>query len=215
MPPPSHPLLSRRTIVLATAALPLAWASVAHGDEADDVLRDLSRAREKMSTLVVTFTQERALGLLSTSVTSKGELTLVRPDRMRWELKPPDEAIYWVGPEGASYRTPHGRGKVSPGQAGALSAVLDDLMIAMGGDLTKLKGRYGISAEKRESGVSLTLTPKVERIAKVLKRLVLDLHPDLLGPKKLLLEESADDRTVVTFDAAQINVPVDAAKMKP
>mgnify|MGYP006171435663 CR=1 FL=1 len=40
------------------------------------------------------FDSHEAIGLLATVVKSEGEMTLVRPDRLRWELKPPDAIIY-------------------------------------------------------------------------------------------------------------------------
>jgi hypothetical protein len=203
------------TLSLTAALLAAAPARVARADDVDDLLRDIARAREKLKTLACGFRQERVLGLLATTVVSQGELTLVRPDRMRWELKPPDEAIYWVTPEGVAYRTPQGSGKASPASAGALGAILDDLLTLLGGDLGKLKGRYAISVERQKEGPSLALVPRVERVAKVIKRLQVELRPDLLAPRRLLLEEPGDDRATITFEPARINPAVDPAKMRP
>lgn len=209
------PLLSRRTFAASAFALAALSSLSASADEADDLLRDITRAREKLKSLVCAFRQERELGLLATSVVSQGELTLLRPDRLRWELRAPDEAIYWVTPEGVAYRTPQGSGKATPASAGPLGAILEDLLTLLGGDLTKLKGRYGISVEKQQDGPRVTLIPKVERVAKVVRRLQIELRPDLLAPRKLILEEPGDDKATITFEPAQVNVPVDPARMRP
>ncbi len=78
----------------------LAFSRAARADEVDAVLAEIGKARAGIQTLVAPFTQERTIGLLATAVKSEGEMTMVRPDRLRWELKPPDAITYWIGPEG-------------------------------------------------------------------------------------------------------------------
>lgn len=205
----------RRRALLALAAA-LAWAPAAVAeDDVDRVLREISKAREKLKTLSSRFTQERTLGLLASSVTSKGELSLLRPDRLRWELFPPDEVIYWVTPEGIAYRTPKGSGKVDLATAGALAVLLEDLLILLGGDLSKLRERYTLAVERSKQGVTLSLTPRQERIAKLLRRLSVELAEDLLSPRSLTLEEPSDDRTRITFENPRLNPPLDPARMRP
>ncbi|HEU4405025.1 MAG TPA: outer membrane lipoprotein carrier protein LolA [Polyangiaceae bacterium] len=206
----TRPALSRR------AALGLAlWLGAPRplrADAADEALRDVGRAREKLRSLACPFTQERLLGLLANKVTSRGDLTLVRPDRLRWHLEPPDEATYWLTPEGVAYRSREGGGKASGGPFGAL---LGDLLVALGGDLAKLRARYAVGAERGAEGLTLTLTPKAADAAKALRSLRLSLAPDLLSPTRLVLEEPGDDRATITFGPATLNAPVDPARMKP
>ena len=76
-----------------------ARAEVCSPDRLDQALRDVARARSSVTTLSGPFTQERTIGLLSAKVRSTGTLTLVRPDRLRWELSPPDDVVYWIVPE--------------------------------------------------------------------------------------------------------------------
>src|SRR5262245_60475948 len=83
----------------------LAFGGAARADEVADALADIAKARAGLQTLVGGFTQERTIGLLATAVKSEGEMTVVRPDRLRWELRPPDAIVYWIGPEGLAYAT--------------------------------------------------------------------------------------------------------------
>lgn len=206
--------MRRRALLALVPAL--AWAPrAAAEDEVDRALRDVARARESLRALASRFTQERTLDLLASTVVSKGELTLLRPDRLRWELAPPDEIIYWVTPEGIAYRTPKGSGKVDLAAAGALAALLDDLLVLLGGDLGKLRERYTFAVERSKEALTLRLTPRNERVAKLLRRLSIELAADLLSPRKLTLEEPSGDRTVVTFEAPRINPTVDPARMRP
>ncbi len=85
--------------------------------------------------MVATFSQERSIGLLATTVKSDGELCLLMPDRLRWELTSPDSIVYWLGPEGISYATPTGGATAGRGAVTRFGAVLTDLMVLLGGDL--------------------------------------------------------------------------------
>src|SRR5262245_11840730 len=122
--------LSRRTLLVSLVASGLASlvGRIAKADSVSDVLADITKARSGLKTMVAPFTQERTIGLLATAVKSEGELTLVRPDRLRWELKPPDAITYWVTPEGLAFSTSSGGSSVGKGAAGRFGAVLSDLM---------------------------------------------------------------------------------------
>ena len=87
------------------------------------------------------FTQERTIGILAAKVRSTGTLTLVRPDRLRWELAPPDDVVYWVTPEGLAYKSPtrQGQGPRERQPAVKIAAALDDLRTLLGGDLGALR----------------------------------------------------------------------------
>src|SRR5262245_40657133 len=115
-------------------ALLLGAPGVARADDVSSAPAESTGGRAPLKTLVGSFTQERSIGLLATAVKSDGAMTLVRPDRLRWELFPPDAITYFIGPEGFAFATPSGGGGVGKGAAGRFGAVLADLMILLGGD---------------------------------------------------------------------------------
>ncbi|MEP7125371.1 MAG: outer membrane lipoprotein carrier protein LolA, partial [Byssovorax sp.] len=87
--------MDRRHFLAVVAAAGAATATLSIGvparaDEVSDALAKIARARASLKTLTVPFTQERTIGLLASTVKSEGELTMVRPDKLRWELKAPD-----------------------------------------------------------------------------------------------------------------------------
>src|SRR5580658_6117287 len=101
--------------VLATTLARASRADPAADSTADSTRRLLQRiaeARAPVRTLQGPFTQTRVIGLLSADVHSHGTMTLVRPDRLRWQLDPPDDVTFFVGPSGLSYRSAHGSGSV-------------------------------------------------------------------------------------------------------
>ncbi|MFT3765438.1 MAG: outer membrane lipoprotein carrier protein LolA [Minicystis sp.] len=205
--------MHRRSFLLGLSALML--ARPAHADDVDAALADIAKARAGIQTLVAPFTQERIIGLLATAVKSEGEMILVRPDRLRWELKPPDAITYWITPEGLAYATPNGSSSVGKGAAGRFGAVLGDLMTLLGGDLAKLRARYDLAAERKPTGLVLTARPTAEEVKKHVKSLTLAVAPDLWTVQRIEIEESGGDRSVITFGKIQRDVKVDPAKMVP
>jgi outer membrane lipoprotein-sorting protein len=210
--------LRRRTFLslLPAAGGAALFGRVARADDVSDALAEITKARAGLQTLVSAFTQERTIGLLATVVKSEGEMTLVRPDRLRWELRPPDAVTYWIGPEGLAYATPTGGASVGKSAAGRFGAVLGDLMTLMGGDLEKLRARYDLSVSKPDGGgMLLGARPRAEEVKKHVKSLSLRLAPSLWAAQKIEIEESGGDRSVITFPAMVRDAKVDPARMVP
>ncbi len=213
--------LARRSFLslfpaLGGAALGVvALGETARADEVSDALADITRARAGLQTLVGAFTQERTIGLLATTVKSEGEMTLVRPDRLRWELRPPDAITYWIGPEGLAYVTPNGGSSVGKSAAGRFGAVLTDLMTLLGGDLEKLRARYDLSVQKADGGLVFGAQPRAEEVKKHVKSLSLRLPANLWAVQRIEIEETGGDRSVITFPQMQRDVKVDPARMTP
>jgi outer membrane lipoprotein-sorting protein len=188
----------------------------ARADDVSDALGEITKARAGLQTLVGAFTQERTIGLLATVVKSEGEMTLVRPDRLRWELKPPDAITYWIGPEGLAYLTPSGGASVGKSAAGRFGAVLGDLMTLVGGDLATLRARYDFSVDHADGGVLvLTARPRAEEVKKTVKSLLLRLPPNRWAVQRIEIEETSGDRSVISFPGMARDVKVDPARMAP
>lgn len=203
--------MKRRTflLTLSAAALP----RVALADAVSDALAEITKARAGLKTLVGEFTQERKIGLLATAVKSTGVMTLVRPDRLRWELKPPDEITFWITPEGLAFATPKGSANAGKAAAGRFGAVLGDLMNFLGGDLDKLRARYDFTVKKGSDGMTLTAKPKAEEVAKIVKSIDISAGPELWTVKKVSIVEKSGDTSEITFTKLTRDTKVDAAKM--
>jgi outer membrane lipoprotein-sorting protein len=188
----------------------------ARADDVADTLAAITQARAGLKTLVAPFTQERTIGLLATAVKSEGEMTLVRPESLRWELKPPDGITYWITPAGFAYAGGAGSANAGKqGPAGRFGAVLADMLTLLGGDMAKLRGRYEISVPSRTNGVVLVAKPKAADVAKHINSLELTAGPELWTVKKVVIEEKNGDRSVIVFNKVDRDKPVDPAKMRP
>ena len=202
-------------LAILSAGATLAVGSPARADEVSEALAGIARARGAIKTLTVPFTQERTIGLLASTVKSEGELTMVRPDRLRWELKAPDAVTYWITPEGFSYATASGGASVGKAAAARFAAVLGDLTALIGGDLESLRKRYDLAVPSKSDGIVLLATPRAEDVKKHVKSLELVTTPDLSGLRRITIEEKNGDRSVITFGKAVRDAAVDPAKMAP
>jgi outer membrane lipoprotein-sorting protein len=182
------------------------------GAKLDPLLADVAKARKGVRTMRAGFTQERKLTLLATTVKSTGELAYVAPERLRWELAPPDDIVYLIGPEGLSYRTRSSHATV-PSTGANIAKALADLRALLGGDLASLRDRYVLSGSRGPNDVEIAGTAK-DKTASV-RAFTLVLDKSLVLPVKAKLIEGKSDAIEITFSNAQINVPIDPATMKP
>jgi outer membrane lipoprotein-sorting protein len=196
--------------VVAGLSLTLA----AYADPAlDDALARISAARASMKTLTGPFTQVRTIGLLATSVRSQGTMYLQLPDRLRWELEPPDDIVYWITPEGLAYRSRTGHGSVPPAQA-RLAGSLEDLRTLLAGDLGKLRTRYALklaaSSKPGETVFEATPLDPAAPLKKIVSGIAADGTPTFTE-----LYEGGKDKTRIEFGALKRDVPLDPALMRP
>lgn len=208
-------MIARRSLLLASTALALTGAlprSAFADDALDALLADIAKARKNLKSMKATFTQERKLTLLATSVKSTGNLSYLAPDRLRWELDAPDNVIYWIGPEGLSYRTKSSSATAAP-KGAAIANALADVRALLTGDLSQLKDRYVLAGTRRAEEAEITGTAKDPKAS--VKSFVLVLGKDLSAPVRARLVEGKSDAIDITFANAQLNVPVDPVTMKP
>lgn len=208
--------MDRRTLLRLGALAPLALASASLARRAradvplDLALADIAKARAKIETLQGPFTQERTIALLASKVKSTGKMYLARPDRLRWELDPPDAAVYWVLPDGLAYKTKSGSGKIAKNAQGPMGGVLGDLLVLLGGDLATLKARYDLTLVKRDATTCVIhAVPKDKALAKTTQRVELELSADLATMKRVVIVEKGNDRSDVTFGALVRNAKID------
>jgi hypothetical protein len=207
-------MLSRRALLGAAISAVCAPALARADDALEGLLTRVARARAPVRTLQGPFVQTRTIGLLATDVRSNGTLVLVRPDRLRWELAPPDAVTFFVGPEGLAYRSARGEGRMPAGNA-RIAGALDDLRTLLGGDLSRLRDRWDLRVVRDDAAGA-----EMEAIARPgassqLQSIRFTLGADLVRPASALLVEGPHDRTRIDFGALVVNGVVDPARVRP
>ncbi|MCL2723957.1 MAG: outer membrane lipoprotein carrier protein LolA [Polyangiaceae bacterium] len=182
------------------------------GPKLDRVLSDIAAARASVKTLQADFTQERKMALFLTSVKSTGKLSMVAPDRLRWELLPPDDVIYWVGPEGLSYRTRSSKATL-PTTGDRVARGLSDLRALLGGDLASLRERYDLSGSRGASDVEISGTAK--DTAAAVRGFSMTMDKGLVVPMRARLFEGKADSVDIVFSNAVANASIDPRSMRP
>jgi hypothetical protein len=188
------------------------------GAQLDALFREVAQARRGVRSFSGPFTQTRKLGLMKAKITSQGRVTLVLPDRLRWELLPPDEVIYWVTPEGLAYRNRSSQGAVGTSDARALSEGLEDLRAMLGGELAGLRKRYEVSAFTRGDEAVFEARARATsahdpRGARGLASFSFGVGKDRARPTFASLVERNGDRSDIRFGELRLNVPVEPRTM--
>lgn len=190
------------------------------GAQLDALFREVAQARQGVRSFAGPFTQTRKLGLMKAQITSQGRISLVLPDRLRWELLPPDEVIYWVTPEGLAYRNRSSQGAVATTDARALSDGLEDLRAMLGGDLAGLRKRYEVSAFTRgdevvfEARAHALAGPRVPGAPqRGLASFSFGVGKDRARPTFASLVERSGDRSDIRFGELRLNAPIDPRSM--
>jgi outer membrane lipoprotein-sorting protein len=186
----------------------------------DVLLADIAKARKEVKTLRASIKQERRITLLAATVKSTGELLFAAPDRLRWDLAAPDDVVYFVGPEGLSYKTKTSSSSTTvPAKAAGganVGRALGDLRALLGGDLGLLRDRYVLEASRGATDVEIAGTAKPDAAAKTSVRaftLVLD-GKGFVIPIRARLIEGKTDSIDLTFSNVVINAPIDPSRLR-
>jgi hypothetical protein len=183
------------------------------GPKLDALFAEIAKARQNVKTLKGAFVQERRITLLATTVKSRGELTFAAaPDRLRWDLASPDDIVYFVGPEGLSYKTKTSSTTV-PAAGANVARALGDLRALLTGDLGALRERYVLAASRSPNDVEVTGVAK-DKAASV-RSFSLLLDRGLTVPIRSRLVEGKTDSIDLVFSNVVVNGRVDPASLRP
>jgi outer membrane lipoprotein-sorting protein len=200
---------------LGTSLVTSLVAGRAHADSVDDALAKVFEARKSIKTLQADFRQTRIIGLLASEVKSKGHLTLVSPNRLRWDLEPPDAVTYWIGPEGLAMANQDGVTKVGKAAAGRFASVLGDLLVMLGGDMRKLRKRYRLSVSEADGRFVLEAKPTQGSVKKHVSKLRLEAGKKLWQVSRIEIHEKSGDQSIIDFGPFSRDKPVKDSFIKP
>jgi hypothetical protein len=203
-------MLHRRALLEVLCVAAVLGPARVFADAVDDKLAAMMRARANAKTLVGPFTQTATVGLLRAHVQSTGTLYLQYPNRLRWELGPPDSITYWVAPEGMAYRGLHGGGRIPPSTRE--QADVDALRAVLGGDVNALRTRFDVHEVPSDTtGPAFECTPKQASQTVRLRKLTFALDADLVRPRKASIVYDDRNQSDIVFGELRRDAPIDPA----
>ena len=196
--------LPRLATALALVALTGGWAAAS---PLDDAMARIERARSGIHTLRADFVQDKVVSLFAEQVRSTGRLVVRRPDRLRWEVTSPDASLFVIAGRSVRYRLPGARGNVDVRTAGALGAVLRDLVTFVAGPFADVRSRYRLQLASA-APIELVATPTDRAIARSVQSVRLRFSNDARVLDSVVLAEPGGDSADIRFSNVRINPQV-------
>jgi len=196
-----------RPVILLGLALTALVSGSAAASPLDEALARIEAARAGVRTLRADFVQDKVVTLFAETVRSSGKLVVRRPDRLRWEVRAPDESLFVIAGPAVRYRLPGARGNVDVRTAGALGAVLRDLVAFLAGPFADVRGRYRLALAET-SPLVLVATPTSRDVTRSVRALRLRFSRDLRVLEGVAIEEPGGDRADIRFSNVRINPQV-------
>ena len=192
---------------LAVLVLSCPYTLRAAGDPATAaLLGKVERAAAAISSFRSEFIQERRLSLFAEPVIFHGSLTVVRPDKLRWEFtRPVPSALIFNGRVGLRCSDRAEPARFSLDGDPIMRTVAEQLWLWLGGDYGRLADGYELHGE----GAELRVIPKDSKTREYVEEVRILFDEATLRPKQVLIAEPGGDSTTLRFTATEEDGPVD------
>ena len=173
----------------------------------EQLLEAIDQKASSIKTIDCSFAQKRFLSVFKNPVSFTGRLVLDRPTKLRWEIiKPIPSVLVFNGSKGM-----HCQGEGEPrtfdlGSDPIMRIVSQQLWSWLSGNYSKLRQDYSIALQAENI---LSLTPKEAGTARYISTIDITFEPTTMQPSKVVIYESPENRTEITFFDYQLNTPVD------
>lgn len=172
----------------------------------DEFLLRLQQAAAATSAWQADFTQEKHLSIFKEPVVFQGRLSLVRPDRLRWEFFTPVSSVLILNKE-SGMRCGDGMAPVTVdlNSDPMMSVVSRQLWLWLGGDYRSLGEQYEIGFAADDS--TLVVQPKKDSAGNgmPIEVVILRFDPVSLEPQQVEIHERDGDYTLLRFHHSRSN----------
>jgi len=188
-------------IVLALGSVQPVFS--AESEELQSFLQEIQAASDQVRSFSSAFVQERKLALFNEPVIFHGSLTVVRPDRLRWEFTSPvPSVLIFSGERGIRCNADAPPVNFDLGSDPIMRTVAEQLWLWLGGDYSRLESLYLM---EKSGPSSLKITPKEEAVAKFISTITITFNKTNRQPEKVEIAEPGGDSTVISFDSYVLN----------
>ena len=171
-------------------------------------LESVTKAVSGARTVFTHFSQERHLSLFDEPLRSEGYLCFEQPGSVRWEVTAPYQSILVSDGSGlAQFEKIDGAWKkIDLGLAAAMQNVVSQIAGVMKGDYARDQRTYSVSLITTNSEPTIQLSPRNEKMRKMIQAIEVHLSPELNATRSVVLREAAGDYTLIRFDQQQVNI---------
>jgi outer membrane lipoprotein-sorting protein len=187
--------------VLLIVHVPQSGAA-SESEELRSFLQEIQSASAQIHSFSSEFVQERRLALFAEPVLFHGTLTVVRPDRLRWEFTSPiPSVLIFSGERGMRCNENAPPVNFDLGSDPVMRTVAEQLWLWLGGDYSRLDSLYLI---EKEGPSSLRITPREDAVAEYIGTITL-MFNETGQPEKVTIVEPGGDSTVIGFHSYVLN----------
>lgn len=201
----------RLFFTLLCVALPLlAWANQPAGEPSQQLMLDLQRKAELITSISSDFTQEKHLEMFEEVLVSTGHFAFQKPANLRWEYTEPFRSGFLLsGETGTEWDEASNKERnFTLESAPAMSMVANQIMAWTTFDIDWLEKHYTIT-QTGTSPVTLELRPRGDMARQFLSHLTVGFAPDRNTIELLELHETDGDFTRISFNNPTINSALD------
>ncbi len=195
--------LSASLLCCFLLVLGAASQAVSSDEELQSFLKEIQDASDEVRSFSSSFVQERKLALFTEPVIFHGSLTVVRPDRLRWEFTSPvPSVLIFSGERGMRCNADAPPVSFDLGSDPIMRTVAEQLWLWLGGDYSRLEFLYNM---EKTGPNTLAITPKEEAVAKFITTIAITFNKTARQPEKVEIAEPGGDSTTISFQSYVLN----------
>lgn len=193
-------------VLLCCAVLLVRSGQPALATESEDLstfLAEIQAASDQVQSFSSDFIQERRLALFTEPVIFHGSLTVVRPDRLRWEFTAPvPSVLIFRGEQGIRCNDQAPPAHFDLGSDPIMRTVAEQLWLWLGGDYSRLNTLYRM---EKSGDSALRITPKEQAMLDYISSIIITFNKTSRQPEKVEIVDPGGDSTVIIFHAYVLN----------
>lgn len=199
-------------VVLPLLLTVFCWPVLTAAGEGADLEAFLAKVENEsaaINSFTCEFRQVRHLAVFPRPVEFSGQLTLDRPDRLRWEFRKPLASVLVLdGNKGLKCGENIAAREFSLDNDPVMRLVAAQLRAWTSGSYRQLRDAFDLALQP---GPTLVFSPRETGAGSFISGIKVVFDPRLLQPQEVEISEPGGDRTVLTFSSYQRNIePPDA-----
>ncbi|MCA9718426.1 MAG: outer membrane lipoprotein carrier protein LolA [Myxococcales bacterium] len=181
----------------ATSVAPSASAGSARAPATEMTLARLLESMSSVQGLSAKFREEKHMDLLAVPIVNEGELHFAPPGHLLRRTTAPSPSTVLITGDTLSFTDAAGRESIDLASNPAVRMFVDSFVKIYAGDRAALERMYGMAFQVDTAGWTLTLTPRLAPMDKIIASIVLTGEGATLRSMRIL--ERGGDETVTQF----------------